>query len=176
MISIGISDTTSVDGDNRCGADQKRDQHGRRSEKQNSPLEFPAARSEYRVLSIISTHGVPITEQICPLRLIPDCSKAGRISMRQAKTVLAGCIFTVISSVALAQQPLTGTVTTVDRINGTIAIQQTQSGTVGASTGGATEQFRVQGGLLNTLHAGDKVTFSVSESGGTKTIMSLEKQ
>jgi Cu/Ag efflux protein CusF len=96
--------------------------------------------------------------------------------MRQAKTVLAGCIFTVISSVALAQQPLTGTVTTVDRINGTIAIQQTQSGTVGASTGGATEQFRVQGGLLNTLHAGDKVTFSVSETGGTKTITSLEKQ
>jgi Cu/Ag efflux protein CusF len=96
--------------------------------------------------------------------------------MRQAKTVLAGCIFTVISSVALAQQPLTGTVTTVDRINGTIAIQQTQSGTVGASTGGATEQFRVQGGLLNTLHAGDKVTFSVSETGGTKTITSVEKQ
>jgi Cu/Ag efflux protein CusF len=96
--------------------------------------------------------------------------------MRQAKTVLAGCIFTVISSVALAQQPLTGTVTTVDRINGTIAIQQTQSGTVGASSGGATEQFRVQGGLLNTLHAGDKVTFSVSETGGTKTITSLEKQ
>jgi Cu/Ag efflux protein CusF len=96
--------------------------------------------------------------------------------MKQARRVLAGCIFTVISSVALAQQPLTGTVTTVDRINGTIAIQQTQSGTVGASTGGATEQFRVQGGLLNTLHAGDKVTFSVSETGGTKTITSLEKR
>jgi Cu/Ag efflux protein CusF len=96
--------------------------------------------------------------------------------MKRAKTILAGCIFTVISSVALAQQPLTGTVTTVDRIDGTVAIQQTQSGTVGATAGGTTEQFKVQGALLNTLHAGDKVTFSVSETGGTKTITTLEQR
>ena len=96
--------------------------------------------------------------------------------MRLAKMVLAGSMLTVISSVALAQQALTGMVTTVNRINGTIAIQQTPSGTVGASTGGATEQFKVQDGLLNTLHAGDKVTYSFSETGGTKTITKLEKQ
>ena len=30
--------------------------------------------------------------------------------------------------------------------------------------------------MLNTLHAGDKVTFSVSETGGTKTITKIEKQ
>jgi Cu/Ag efflux protein CusF len=97
--------------------------------------------------------------------------------MRLAKTVLAAFMLTAISSATWAQQTLTGTVTTIDRINGTIAIQQTQSGTVGANTGGATEQFKVQdGGLLNTLHAGDKVTLSVSETGGTKTITKLEKQ
>ena len=96
--------------------------------------------------------------------------------MRLAKMILAGSMLTVISSVTLAQQPLTGTVTTIDRINGTIAIQQTQSGTVGANTGGATEQYKVQGASLDTLHAGDKVTFSVSESGGKKTITKLEKQ
>jgi Cu/Ag efflux protein CusF len=96
--------------------------------------------------------------------------------MRLAKMVLTGSMLAVISSVALAQQALTGMVTTIDRINGTIAIQQTQSGTVGANTGGATEQYKVQGGLLNTLHAGDKVSFSVSETGGTKTITKLEKQ
>ena len=96
--------------------------------------------------------------------------------MRLAKTVLAAFVLTAISSVTLAQQTLTGTVTTIDRINGTIAIQQTQSGTVGASTGGATEQFKVPDGMLNTLHAGDKVTLSVSEAGGTKTIIKLEKQ
>jgi Cu/Ag efflux protein CusF len=96
--------------------------------------------------------------------------------MRLAKTVLAALMLTAISSVTLAQQTLTGTVTTIDRINGTIAIQQTQSGTVGASTGGATERFKVQDGMLNTLHAGDKVMVSVGETGGTKTITKFEKQ
>jgi Cu/Ag efflux protein CusF len=96
--------------------------------------------------------------------------------MRLAKMVIAGSMLTVISSVTWAQQALTGTVTTIDRINGTIAIQQTQSGTVGANTGGATEQYKVQGVSLDPLHAGDKVTFSVSESGGKKTITKLEKQ
>ena len=96
--------------------------------------------------------------------------------MRLAKTVLAAFVLTAISSVTLAQQTLTGTVTTIDRINGTIAVQQTQSGTVGATAGGATERFKVQDGMLNTVHAGDKVILSVSETGGTKTITKLEKQ
>jgi hypothetical protein len=30
--------------------------------------------------------------------------------------------------------------------------------------------------LLDTLHAGDKVTFSATETGGTRTITKLEKQ
>jgi hypothetical protein len=96
--------------------------------------------------------------------------------MRRAATVLAGAMLTAISSVTLAQQALTGTVTTINRITGTIAIRQTQSGTVGANAGGTTEQFKVQEGLLNTVHAGDKVTFTVSESGPTKTITKIEKQ
>jgi hypothetical protein len=104
------------------------------------------------------------------------------ISMRLAKTILAGSILTMISSVTLAQQALTGTVTMVNRISGTITIQQTQSGqqpqggTVGANSVATAEQFKVQTGMLNTVHAGDKVTFSVSEAGGTKTITKLEKQ
>ena len=96
--------------------------------------------------------------------------------MRLVKTILAGSMLALISSVALAQQALTGMVTTIDRINGTIAIQQTQSGTVGANNGGATELYKVQGVSLDTFHAGDKVTFSVSESGGKKTITKLEQQ
>jgi Cu/Ag efflux protein CusF len=100
----------------------------------------------------------------------------GEISMKPAKLVLAGVMLTVISSATLAQQALTGTVTTIDRISGTIAIQQTQSGTVGASTGGAAEQFKAQDGLLDTVHAGDKVKFSVSETGGKKTITKIEQQ
>lgn len=102
--------------------------------------------------------------------------------MRLARTILAGSMLTMISSVTLAQQALTGTVTMVNRISGTITIQQTQSGqptqggTVGANAAGTAEQFKVQTGMLNTVHAGDRVTFSVSEAGGTKTITKLEKQ
>lgn len=97
--------------------------------------------------------------------------------MTPVKTILAGSVLALISSMAVAQQARTGTVTTIDRISKTIAIQQPQSGTVGASAGGATEQYKVQdGGVLDKLHAGDKVTFSVSETGGTKSIAKIDKQ
>jgi hypothetical protein len=77
----------------------------------------------------------------------------------------------------LAQQALTGTVTKVDRINRSVAIKQTQSGTVGANTGGAAEEFKTQEGLsLDTLHAGDTVSFSATETAGVKTITKLQKQ
>jgi hypothetical protein len=99
--------------------------------------------------------------------------------MRIAKIVLAGSLLAVMSSVTLAQEALTGTVTMLNRINGTITIQLTQGGnesaTVGA-TGGATELYKVQAGMLTPIHAGDKVTFSVSETGGTKTITKIEKR
>jgi Cu/Ag efflux protein CusF len=93
--------------------------------------------------------------------------------MKIAKIVLAGTALT-ISSAALAQQALTGTITEVDRINGTVAIQQT--GTTGANSGGTTQMYQTQHGLsLDTLHAGDKVTFSATETGGVKTITKLQQ-
>ncbi len=98
-------------------------------------------------------------------------------AMKIAKIILAGAATLVISSAALAQQELTGTVTKVDRIDRTVAIRQTQSGTTGANTGGAAEEFKVQGGLsLDTLHAGARVTFSASETGGIKTITKIQAQ
>jgi Cu/Ag efflux protein CusF len=96
--------------------------------------------------------------------------------MKIATIILAGAAALTISSAAFAQQALTGTVTKVDRINRTVAIQQTQSGTVGANTGGAAQEFKAQDSLpLDTLHAGDKVTFSAMETGGIK-ITKLQNQ
>jgi Cu/Ag efflux protein CusF len=99
-------------------------------------------------------------------------------AMKIAKIILAGiATLSIISSAALAQQARTGMITKIDRIHGIVAIQQTQSGTVGANTGGAAEEFKTQDGLsLDTLHAGDKVTFSATETGGSKTITKLQKQ
>jgi Cu/Ag efflux protein CusF len=96
--------------------------------------------------------------------------------MKIAKIILATAIV-IISSEALAQQALTGAVTKVDEANGKITIQQTQSGTVGTSTGGAAEDFKVQDGLLfSAVQPGDKVVFTATEVGGVKTITKLEKQ
>jgi Cu/Ag efflux protein CusF len=97
--------------------------------------------------------------------------------MKLAKRILACSMLMVIPSMALAQQALTGTITTIDRISGTIGIQQVQGGTVGAGSGGATEQqFKAPEGALEKLHAGDKVTFSVGESGGKKTITKIQSE
>jgi hypothetical protein len=94
--------------------------------------------------------------------------------MNLAKMMLAGVMLMAIPSVASAQQPLTGTITTIDRLNGTIGIQQAQSGTVGASAGGAIDQkFKATVGLLDAVHAGDDVSFSVSDIDGEKTITKI---
>ena len=98
--------------------------------------------------------------------------------MNIAKTILAGtAALTIIGSAALAQQGLTGLVTKLDRINGVIAIQRTQTGTVGANTSGAVDEFKVASGLsLQDLHAGDRITFFTAETGGIKTITKFERQ
>jgi Cu/Ag efflux protein CusF len=96
--------------------------------------------------------------------------------MRTARIVLASAVaVSVCMPAAIAQQTIEGMITKINRLNGTIAIQQTQSGTVGANT--AAEEFKVQdASLLEPLHAGDRVTFSVTESGGGKTITKLQRQ
>jgi Cu/Ag efflux protein CusF len=102
------------------------------------------------------------------------------MAMTIARILSAGAAaaLIVLSSAALAQQALTGTITGINRINDTIAIRQTQSGTVGANTGGAAEQFKVQKGQsLEDWHAGDRVSFFVTtETGGTRTITKLQRQ
>lgn len=98
--------------------------------------------------------------------------------MKAAKSILASAMAMGISvGPALAQQDIAGMITQINRLNGTIAIQQIQNKTVGASTDGPTEEFKVQDGkLLDTVHAGDRVTYSVAGDGGTKTITKLQKR
>lgn len=96
--------------------------------------------------------------------------------MRTAKIVLGLTAPVLFASVAFAQQSMTGMITQIDRLNGTIAIQQTQSGTVGANAGGA-QNFKMQDSkLLENFHAGDRVTYTTTDSDGAKTITKLQKQ
>jgi Cu/Ag efflux protein CusF len=99
-------------------------------------------------------------------------------SMRITKVILtSAAAIAIISSGALAQQALSGSITKVDEANGKITIQQTQSGTVGANAAGAADEFKVQDGLVfNAVQAGDKVVFTAAEIGGVRTITKLQKQ
>lgn len=96
--------------------------------------------------------------------------------MRAAKIVMTSlAAASLITTAALAQQSMSGMVTKIDRLSGTISIQQTQSGTVGAA-GGAIQEYKVpKGQSLEELHAGDKVTFTTTDGDG-KTINKLDKQ
>jgi len=95
--------------------------------------------------------------------------------MTIAKSVCAAATLAFIGSAALAQDAKTGMVTQIDRLNGTIAIQQPQDGTVGTSSGsGTVKQFKVQGVSLDALHAGDQVSFT--QSGDTVTKIEKTKK
>jgi hypothetical protein len=97
--------------------------------------------------------------------------------MNLARMMLAGAMLAAVPSIGLAQQSLTGTITRIDRLNGTIAIRQPQSGTVGANGGGVTDQqFKAATALLDNVHAGDRIGFTVSETGGNKTITKIDRQ
>jgi Cu/Ag efflux protein CusF len=94
----------------------------------------------------------------------------------------AGMIMAAVAAVsiagasAFAQQTRTGLVTRIDRISGTITIRDMPDGTTGANAGAASEEFKVQDGArLNVLHAGDRVSFAVSDTAGTKTITKIDK-
>jgi hypothetical protein len=92
--------------------------------------------------------------------------------MTTAKTISVAAALTFLGSAAFAQDAKTGMVTQINRLNGTVAIEQKQDGTVGAS-GGIVKQFKVQGVSLDTLHAGDQVSFT--QSGDTVTKIEKKK-
>ena len=98
--------------------------------------------------------------------------------MKLAKTILVSAtVVNIYVAAAFAQETTAGMITGINRLNGTIAIKPIQHGTVGSSAGDAAEEFKVQdGGMLDGVHAGDRVIFSLSAQGGAKTITKLERQ
>lgn len=98
--------------------------------------------------------------------------------MKIATFLLAGtATLTILSGVAFAQDDQTGQVTQVNRLNNTVSIRPIQSGTVGANTAGAEQQFKVKDGVsIEDLHAGNRITYSVSETGGTQTLTKFKVQ
>ncbi|WP_158670186.1 copper-binding protein [Bradyrhizobium guangdongense] len=84
----------------------------------------------------------------------------------------------MLATSALADD-MTGMITRIDRLNGTISIQQTQKGTVGTSAGsaGALQEYKAKdAAMLDAVHAGDRVTYSATDSNGTGTLTKLQKQ
>jgi Cu/Ag efflux protein CusF len=101
-------------------------------------------------------------------------------AMKIAKLILAGtAALSLATSASWAQQDKqekTAQVTQINRLNNTIAVRQVQSGTVGSNSSTPEEMFKVKEGLsLEDLHAGNRITYSTTESGGTKTITSFKK-
>jgi hypothetical protein len=108
---------------------------------------------------------------------LTDQETAMKIAKTLATILATAAAFITIGSAAWAQQALMGTITGINRLNDTVAIKQTQNGTVGANASGGAEEFKVQKGLsLEDLHAGDKVSFSVTGTGDTRTITKLQRQ
>lgn len=99
--------------------------------------------------------------------------------MGTAKFILAGAAaITVLASSAFADD-MTGMVTSINRLNNTISIQQMQKGTVGGSAGGAgaLQQYKAKdAAMLDAVHAGDRVTYTATDSDGAGTLTKLQKQ
>lgn len=91
---------------------------------------------------------------------------------------VAAAALAFMGSTAMAQQAETGTITRIDRLSNTIAIRQIPTGTVGTgNSAAAAKNYKVQSpGALENLHAGDRVSFSATQSGGVDTITKIEKK
>jgi Cu/Ag efflux protein CusF len=116
-------------------------------------------------------------EPNAPLRFNSDVPSR-ETAMKHTKLVLAAAaILTVSATAAFAEDELKGQVTQVNRLNNTVAIRPIQEGTVGANTAGSDQQFKVKDGVsLEDLHAGNRITYSVTDNGGTRTVTKFKVQ
>ena len=99
--------------------------------------------------------------------------------MGTTKFIWAGAAALSLLATSAVAEDMTGMVMRIDRLNGTISIQQTQKGTVGASTGsaGALQEYKAKdAAMLDAVHAGDRVNYSATDNNGTGTLTKLQKQ
>ncbi|MEY9178600.1 Cu/Ag efflux protein CusF [Bradyrhizobium sp. USDA 326] len=99
--------------------------------------------------------------------------------MGTTKFIFAGtAALGLLASSAFAED-MTGMIKRIDRLNGTILIEQVQKGTVGASSGsaGALQEYKARdAAMLDAVHAGDRVSYSATATNGTGTLTKLQKQ
>lgn len=99
--------------------------------------------------------------------------------MGTTRFISAGAAALSLLATSALADDMTGTVMRIDRLNGTISIQQTQKGTVGGSAGGAgaLQEYKTKdAAMLDAVHAGDRVNYSATEANGTGTLTKLQKQ
>lgn len=97
--------------------------------------------------------------------------------MRLRQIMLAGSTaMALVGTVpAWADQTLSGLVTVVDRTTGEIIVKRDEGGTVGSNAAATTEKFKLRDGIPESLHAGEKVTITYTESGGVKTAIKVDE-
>ena len=98
--------------------------------------------------------------------------------MHVSRAAAIGTIALALCSAGVfAQEPRLGTISRVDEANGTIAIAEAQIGTTGSGAGAAAQEFKLQDGLLfNAIKEGDRISYTVEDVRGVKTITKLQKQ
>lgn len=97
------------------------------------------------------------------------------LAMKPERIILAAAMLTATGTAALAQQNLTGMVTVLDRLQGSVTIRHEPSG-AGDNAGSTAGRYKAPVKLLENVHAGDKVRFSVTEANNTRTITKIEVQ
>ncbi|AWM02635.1 copper-binding protein [Bradyrhizobium amphicarpaeae] len=99
--------------------------------------------------------------------------------MGTTRFIFAGAAALSLLATSALADDMTGMVMRIDRLNGTISIQQTQKGTVGGSAGGAgaLQEYKTKdAAMLESVHAGDRVNYSATDNNGTGTLTKLQKQ
>ena len=100
--------------------------------------------------------------------------------MKSSRAVILGMAAAVFSLSALAQETRQGTISRIDPSKGTIAVAETQAGTTGSSTSSTmsgAQEYKLQDPLLiNAIKDGDRISFTVEDKDGVKTITKLQKQ